>query len=277
MSHCLLAIIQEGVQTMNTNMFSQALLVNGQSALLPPPPPLPPPPSLSLARASIQLVPEWQVAKLEEEVDQRASEGAVLRSKQVHQEHLEGKVGSLQEELSQLQGQHAEAQARVAAADGLQHANTKLQHEISKAHLEMDHLERKAAAAAQADSLHSQVRLLARWVVSAAWRCVSCGALRGLHLGVHQLHALHPGQAEYSQHWQCQAAKAESLFSQVRLLASLHDGLKDGSCSRWQVRLLAFTDLLACWALAAAAVEAEGLQSQVRQSCSGPPSIACRL
>ncbi|KAK9863522.1 hypothetical protein WJX84_012268 [Apatococcus fuscideae] len=99
-----------------------------------------------------------QVAKLEEEVDQRASEGAVLRSKQVHQEHLEGKVGSLQEELSQLQGQHAEAQARAAAADGLQHANTKLQHEISKAHLEMDHLERKAAAAAQADSLHSQVR-----------------------------------------------------------------------------------------------------------------------
>ena len=98
------------------------------------------------------------MSDLREQLDRRSSEAAVLLSKQVHQEHLETKLSHLQQELSELQGKHAEAHARAGLVEGLQHAHTQLQHEISKAHLEMDHLERKAAAGAQAESLHSQVR-----------------------------------------------------------------------------------------------------------------------
>ena len=96
----------------------------------------------------------------------------MLRSKQVHQEHLETQLCHLQQELSELQGKHAEAHARAGLVEGLQHAHTQLQHEISKAHLEMDHLERKAAAGAQAESLHSQV-----WDVSVLSLCPSINPL----------------------------------------------------------------------------------------------------
>lgn len=95
---------------------------------------------------------------LRAQLDERTAEAAVVQSQQVQQEHLHKKLGQLQQELSELQGKHAEVHARAGLVEGLQHANTKLQHEISKAHLEIDHLERKAAVGVEADSLHSQVQ-----------------------------------------------------------------------------------------------------------------------
>ncbi len=111
--------------------------------------------SNSLADAKVGTL---QVNALQGDLKQSSSEAAALRSRQVHQEHLEATQRHLQEEVSQLQAKLAQAQARATTVEGLEHANTQLHHQISKAHLELDHMERRAAAGAKADSLHSQVR-----------------------------------------------------------------------------------------------------------------------